>query len=142
MDEDVLDLSWAKGQLASARVPAAVGNGVLALLRAWAELNFPNEAQQNQTLDLFATLARDEALVEEQEAVWKPVQVGFMLNVGDIVRVRKDAFKDAAGRTHNGRIGRVLAKRSGDIIVRSVDDREPYLDGAHYPASALELRVN
>jgi transcription antitermination factor NusG len=137
-----LDLSWAEGQIAAARVPVPVGKAVITLLKAWAEINFPNEAQQVQALDLFSTLARNEAVVEETEAVWKPVQVGFMLNVGDTVRVRKDAFTEEAGRTHNGRIGRVLAKRSGDIIVRTTDDRLPYLDGAHYPASALELRVS
>lgn len=141
MDEETLDLSWAEQQIAAARVPVPVGKAILALLRAWAELKFPNEAQQNQTLDLFSQLARAEALVEENEGVWQPVQVGFMLRVGDTVRVRKDAFKDAAGRTHNGRVGRVLAKRSGDIIVRSTDDRNPYLDAAHYPPSALELKI-
>jgi hypothetical protein len=141
MNEDELDLSWAKEQLAAARVPAAVGQGILALLRAWGELRFPNEAQQNQTLDLFSRLARSEALVEDKPEEWRPVQVGFMLRVGDTVRVRKDAFTGDAGKVHNGRVGRVTAKRSGDIIVRSTDDRQPYLDGAHYPPSALELKV-
>jgi len=136
-----LDLSWAEGQIAAARVPVPVGKAVIALLKAWAELDFPNEAQQIKALELFNSLARNEAVVEDTEAVWTPVQVGFMLKVGDTVRVRKDAFTDEAGRIHNGRIGRVLAKRSGDIIIRTTDDRKPYLDGAHYPASALELRV-
>lgn len=142
MDEETLDLSWAEQQIAAARVPVAVGRAILALLRTWGELSFPTEPQQNQALDLFNRLARDEALVEDKEDEWKPVQVGFMLKVGDTVRVRKDAFKDAAGRTHNGRVGRVLAKRSGDIIVRSTDGRAPYLDAAHYPPSALELKIN
>jgi transcription antitermination factor NusG len=136
-----LDLSWAEGQIAAARVPVPVGKAVIALLKTWADLNFPNEAQRDKAIDLFSSLARDEAVVEEKEAVWKPVQVGFMLKVGDTVRVRKDAFSGELGRVHNGRIGRVLAKRSGDIIVRTTDDRKPYLDGAHYPPSALELQV-
>lgn len=138
---DELDLSWAKGQIASARVPAPVGKATIALLIAWSEITFPNEKQRNQALDLFVTLAKDEAVVEETNYTWKPVHVGGLLNRGDVVRVRHDAFKGDAGKMHNGRIGRVLDKRSGDIIVRSTDDKLPFLDGAHYPASALELRV-
>lgn len=142
MNEESLDLSWAEGQIAAARVPIPVGKATLALLKAWGELSFPNESQQEQALKLFSTLARSEAVVEETEAKWTPVQVGFQLVVGDTVRVRKDAFKEAAGRTHNGRIGRVVAKRSGDIIVKTTDDRLPALDGAHYPPSALEKKVS
>lgn len=136
-----LDLSWAEGQLAAARVPVPVGKAVITLLKQWAEINFPNEKQRDQALDLFSTLARDEAVVEDKEDVWKPVLVGFNVQVGNTVRVRKDAFSGEAGRLHNGRVGRVTAKRSGDIIIRTTDDREPYLDGAHYPPSALELKV-
>lgn len=142
MTEEFLDLSWAEGQVASARVPAPVGNAIMALLRTWGELSFPNEAQQDQALTLFGQLARDQAIIPEGPEVWKPVQVGFMIQVGDTVRVRRDAFKDAAGRVHNGRVGRVLAKRSGDIIVRSTDGQIPYLDAAHYPPSALELKIS
>ena len=138
---DELDLSWAEGQIAAARVQVPVGKAIIALLKTWAELNFPNESQRDRALEIFSSLAKNEAVVEESEAVWKPVQVGFMLQVGDTVRVRKDAFSDEAGRVHNGRVGRVLAKRSGDIIIRTTDDRKPYLDGAHYPPSALELKV-
>jgi len=122
-------------------VPVPVGKAVISLLKTWGELSFPNEVQQDKALKLFSSLAKAEAIVEETEGVWKPVQVGFMLQVGDTVRVRKDAFSGNAGRTHNGRIGRVLAKRSGDIIVRSTDGQLPFLDGAHYPPSALEVKV-
>ena len=141
MDEESLDLSWAENQIASARVPVPVGRATIELLKTWGNLSFPNESQQNQALDIFSKLARSEALVEESEAVWKSGQVGFMLQVGDTVRVRKDAFKGAAGQLHNGRVGRVVAKRSGDIIVKTTDDRTPVLDGAHYPPSALEVKV-
>ncbi len=138
---DELDLTWAESQIASARVPVSVGKAVIALLKAWAEIAFPNEAQRDKALEIFSALAKDEAIVEETEAIWKPVNVGFNVQVGHTVRVRKDAFSGEAGRLHNGRVGRVLAKRSGDIIIRTTDDKQPYLDGAHYPPSALELRV-
>ena len=140
MNEDELDLSWAEGQIANARVPVPVGKAILALLTTWADQKFPNEVQQSQAVDLFSSLALNKALVEESEAVWKPVQVGFQLNVGDTVRVRRDAFPGDAGRAHNGRVGRVVAKRSGDIIVKTIDNG-PAMDGAHYPPSALEKKV-
>lgn len=142
MDDEELDLSWAEEQIARARVPVSVGNAILTLLRVWGTLDFRSENQQNQTLDLFSQLARSEALEKEDSSKWIPVQVGFMVNVGDTVRVRRDAFTGDTGKTHNGRVGRVVAKRSGDIIVRSSDDLEPFLDGTHYPPSTLELKIS
>ncbi len=142
MDDEPLDLSWAEGQIAAARVPVAVGNATISLLKAWGTLNFPNEAQRDQAITLFSALAKDEAVVPEGEGVWQPVQVGFNVQVGNTVRVRKNAFEGAAGRMHNGRVGRVVAKRSGDIIVRSTDGKLPFLDSAHYPPSSLELKVD
>lgn len=142
MAEEAADMPWAEQQIAAARVPVPVGRALMALLKTWEELKFPNEVQKDQAVELFSKLARDEALVEDRDEVWQPVQVGFMLQVGDTVRVRRDAFKGPAGRTHNGRVGRVLAKRSGDIIVRSIDGGTPYLDAAHYPPSALELKIS
>lgn len=131
---------WAKSQLAAAKVPAQVGKSVAALVDLFDGHTFPNQEQRDQAADLFAKLAKEEALVDMDEDVWTPVQVGFMIQVGDTVRVRANAFSGDAGLLHNGRIGRVLAKRSGDIIVRTTDDR-PVLDGAHYPPSALEIKA-
>ena len=142
MSDEELDLSWASDQIASARVPVPIGNAVLSLLRTWGEIQFPTAEQQKQALDLFGSLAKAEAVVDESPATWAPVQIGLMVNVGDTVRVRKDAFDGAAGRTHNGRVGRVLAKRSGDIIIRTTDGKTPFLDGAHYPPTALEIKVS
>lgn len=141
MDDNELDLSWATEQLANARVPVPVGRGVIKLLTSWADIDFPNEVQRDQALEIFSKLARDQALVEPTEEVWKPVMVGFALQVGNTVRVRSDAFSGPAGRVHNGRVGRVVAKRSGDIIVKTTDGKSPTLDGAHYPPSALEVKI-
>lgn len=141
MSNTELDLSWAKDQLANARVPAAVGKGVLALLRSWDELKFPSDKQRDQALDIFSKLAKDEAIHTETEHQYAPVMVGFNVQVGNTVRVRADAFSGDAGRIHNGRVGRVTAKRHGDIIVTTTDDKLPRLEMAHYPPSALEIRV-
>ncbi|UDL16378.1 hypothetical protein SEA_ZOOMAN_94 [Microbacterium phage Zooman] len=141
MSENEVDLSWAKEQLAGARVPAAVGRGVLALLRAWDGLKFPSDAQQEKAIEIFSKLALDEAVFVEHEHQYAPVMVGFNVQVGNIVRVRSDAFTGDLGRLHNGRVGRVTAKRHGDIIVTTIDDREPKLEMAHYPPSALDIRI-
>jgi len=137
---DELDLSWAEAQIAAARVPVPVGKAVLALLRAWGEAEFPNQAQHDQALKLFSRLAKNEAVVEDNRE-WKPVQIGFMVRVGDTVRVRPNAFSDNQRRSLNGRVGKVVAKRSGDIIVRSTDDKTPFLDSAHFQPTALDILV-
>ena len=46
MSNEDLDLTWAQDQVAAARVPVPVGVATLALLKAWGELSFPHQAQQ------------------------------------------------------------------------------------------------
>lgn len=75
------------------------------------------------------------------EEFWAPALMG-QIRPGDRVRVLRDAFaSEALGRLHNGRICEVLEVRDGDVICRSIDDREPRLDGAHYAPYLLEQRV-
>jgi transcription antitermination factor NusG len=113
----------------------------LALLDVWATLDFPDERTAEDTLDVFKKIAINQALLEEKDETWAPAQAGFMLKVGDEVRVRHNAFTGAEARIHNGRRGRILAIRSGDIIVRTTDDKTPFLDGAHYAFTDLEKRI-
>jgi hypothetical protein len=63
------------------------------------------------------------------------------LVVGDEVRVLANAFTDKVGVAHNGRRGRVVAIRYGDVIFKSTDDKEPLLDGTHYSPYKLEKRI-
>ena len=60
---------------------------------------------------------------------------------GDTVRVKDDSFDKGTGEMHNGRICEVLSTRSGDIVVKSIDDRKPELPKTYYPAIVLEKRV-
>jgi hypothetical protein len=72
---------------------------------------------------------------------WIPAYPGH-LSRGDKVRVLHDAFASEAGRTiHNGRVGVVVAVASGDIIVKTTDDRKPALTEARYPYYKLEKAV-
>jgi hypothetical protein len=76
--------------------------------------------------------------VKEDEK-WIPGMAGRM-KVGDIVLIRPDAFEGELGQIHNGRRGKVVAVRYGDIIVNSIDDIEPKLNGTHYnPMHLLKL---
>ncbi len=61
--------------------------------------------------------------------------------VGDIVRVKDDAFSHSLGLSHNGRICEVIEIRSGDFIVKSIDDQKPVLKKTYYSPSILEKKV-
>ena len=61
--------------------------------------------------------------------------------VGDIVRVKDDAFSTQLGMTHNGRLCEVLEIRGGDFIVKSVDNKKPVLKRTFYSPNILEKRV-
>ena len=74
----------------------------------------------------------------EGEHRWVPARIG-QIKPGERVRVMRDAFADEkVGRRHNGRICEVIEIRDGDVICRSIDDREPTLTGTHYAPYDLE----
>jgi len=136
------DDDWIKDQLVAARVTVPVGNAVITLLEAWGDLNFPSADQRDKALDLFARLAKGEAIVEESEDRWAPMSIGFNIQVGDTVRVRPNYYTEPhLGRKHNGRVGKVVAKRSGDIIVDMTDGKTPVLKSSHYPPQALDKKI-
>lgn len=135
-----VDFEWVKAQLTKSKTRQNVGDAVLTLLTAWEALDLP-EAAESSVIEKFSALAEGKAQDDpETTAKWFPVQIGAQLAVGDIVRVRADAFTRELGVTHNGRVGKVVAKRSGDIIVDSTDGVVPALVGTHYQANKLEVR--
>lgn len=79
------------------------------------------------------------AKAAEPDEYWEEARPGFF-RVGDIIRVKADAFPGKTGEVHNGRVGRIVAVRRGDIIMRSTDGIEPLIDGAHYSAHSMEKR--
>lgn len=132
---------WVKSQLKSARVSQLTGDTAIALLKAWESLDFPDDRTAEEALEVFRKLATNQALLEEKDETWVQAQAGFMLKVGDEIRVRHDAFPGTEGRLHNGRRGKVIAIRSGDVIMRSTDNIKPFIDGAHYSFTHLEKRI-
>jgi hypothetical protein len=135
-----VDFTWVKEQLTESKTKIGVGDAVLELLEAWKTMEVGEEFQED-ALDLFKTLALGHSLhAPYADEVWVEAAPG-QLKVADKVRVKHNAFSNEVGRTHNGRIGTVVAIRYGDIIVRTTDGKEPHLDGAHYSPFHLEKRV-
>lgn len=60
------------------------------------------------------------------------------MSVGDVVRVKDDAYKTDIGVVHNGRICEILEIHYGDVIVRSIDDRAPVLLRTHHSPDVLQ----
>lgn len=136
-----IDMQWVKEQLTEARVKKPVGNAIMSLIETWKSAEV-TDAAAPQVIELFSKLALGHVAVvkEEKDVTWVPVTPG-QIKVADEVRVRLDAFTGELGTIHNGRIGRVVAVRYGDVIIKTTDGRKPVLDGAHYPPQHLEKRI-
>ena len=134
------DREWVQSQFIEAKVRVVVGKAVLSLLDTWDSFDLKPE-HAKAVVEVFSKLALNHSLVgPPKNEVWVPAQAGF-IKVGDEVRVMQNAFSDSTGRVHNGRRGVVVAVRSGDVIMRSNDDKTPFLDGVHYSPYILEKRM-
>lgn len=132
---------WVKEQFAQAKVKLGIGNAVLQLIRAWKEISIQDKDQE-EVVSIFSKLIKGHSLAKKEETngTWVPVRRGD-IKVTDYVRVKADAYTGELGMLHNGREGIVTAIRYGDIIVKTIDDRVPQLDGTHYPPEHLEKLV-
>lgn len=138
---DKINEDWVREQFAQANVKLGIGNAVLKLLSAWKDVSV-KENDIPMILEIFSKLIKGHSLAKQEESggTWVPVRRGD-IKVTDYVRVKADAFSGQLGMMHNGREGVVTAIRSGDVIVKTTDDRIPLLDGAHYDPSKLEKLV-
>lgn len=137
-----VNYEWVRQQLQAVQAKVGSGNAVLKLLQVWAEQSKLSPKLAKEAVEMFSKLALNIPLVEDKadDEIWVPAQPG-QLTVGDEVRVLADAFTDTTGTTHNGRRGKIIAIRYGDIIVNSTDGKTPELNGAHYSPYKLEKRV-
>ena len=138
-----VNYNWVAEQLNAAHVSVLEGETALALLKVWENISPEDPAVGKSILELFTTLAQGHVVVTEnpdEEEIWIDVTPGQIV-VTDEVRVKADAYDGELGPIHNGRRGKVIAVRYGDIIFRSTDDREPLLDGVHYSPYKMEKRV-
>jgi hypothetical protein len=138
-----VNYEWVKQQLTEAGVKIGAGNAVLKLLETWEEMPL-SEKMSKDVINVFCKLALSTAIIAPEdsatEEVWVQAQPG-QINVGDEVRVLLDAFSDKTGVLHNGRRGKVIAIRYGDVIFKSTDGKKPDLSGTHYSPYKLEKRV-
>lgn len=134
---------WVVEQLQAAKVKVGSGKAIIKLLEVWSELPELSDKMVEEILTVFPVLAKGHAIKEEEnedDYIWIPLQPGQIV-VGDIVRVKADAFQDKLGPLHNGRRGTVVAVRYGDVIFNDTDGKNPALTGVHYSPYKLEKRV-
>ena len=131
---------WTDEQLRRSELPERITMPVRQLLAAWRHVHH-HETDRQDILDAFLRLAQDQALdiPLPENTRWVQVKPGYIA-VADIVRVRPNAYSGDVGKRHNGRVCRVVAIRSGDVIVNAIDDGEK-LEGVHHSPFALEKRV-
>lgn len=136
-----IDEEWLNQQLQLSKTDKKTADVIKYLMDGWSKLNVSNDKVIKEAVEKFSKLAVGVPIyvpVEEQE-VWVPAMPG-RLSVGDTVLVKSDAFEGELGQIHNGRRGRIVAVRYGDIIVNSTDGIEPALVGSHYsPFHLLKL---
>jgi len=139
---NVEETEWIKQQFIQTKTRKAVGDAVLKLLATWDELKERTGKNDAEIVEVFSKLSLGHALVKEDpNQTWVPARAGD-LKVTDIVRVKFDAFDNVSGRNHlNGRRGKVVGVRYGDIVVKSNDDKVPALDGVHFRPENLEKLV-
>jgi hypothetical protein len=138
-----VNFEWVRQQLQEAKAKVGAGNAVLELLKVWSEQTKLSEKSAQEAIQMFSKLALGTVLVQPEVAsneVWIPALPGQLV-VGDEVRVLANAFSDSVGVSHNGRRGRVVAIRYGDVIFKSTDGKEPVLEGTHYSPYKLETRI-
>lgn len=137
------DINWVKEQLTQNKTKRAVGDSVLRMLAVWDEVKEKNESLKtidpNEIVNIFSKLAMGHALVQENKnEKWVKAQIG-QIKVADTVRISFNAFDESTGKSSlNGRRGRIVAVRSGDIIIKTDDGKSPVLDGLHIRPEALE----
>lgn len=137
-----IDKEWVVKQLVDNTIEPKTGDAIVALIKSWSELKIETPEMQKRVLQIFSKLALGQPIVSTKKAneTWVDAMPG-RIKVGDEVMVRENAFTGELAPIHNGRRGRVVAVRYGDIIVNSTDGAEPELRGTHYSPHHLQKLV-
>lgn len=136
-----VNTDWIKEQLTVNKTKKIVGDSVLKLIETFESLKPTTEQNIKDTVEIFSKLALGYPLVkEDKNEIWEPVQPGF-IKVADHVRIKLDAFVGEKGISLNGRRGRVVGIRYGDIVIKTNDGKTPVLDGTHFLPENLEKLV-
>lgn len=141
-----IDRDWVISQLDDAGVrDPLVRSEVGRILEAWEGIESTvDPVAAAKAFELASKLALGHSIVssnpEDLEEVWVDVIPG-QIKVADVVRIKAEAFSGKTGQIHNGRVGKIVAIRYGDVIFKSTDNKKPDLDGAHYSPYNLEKRI-
>jgi hypothetical protein len=129
---------WEDEQMTLARLDKDTQDEVRRLMNAWRTKTVP-EKRRELVLRTFEAFVHGHSLVtsDDPSERWEPATPG-RIHGRDVVRVKNDAYADQAGAMHNGRRGRVIAVRYGDIIVKYEDGRQPPFDAVHHAPARLE----
>lgn len=139
MEMTMSDIEWARAQMKAAGLVQPTQAAVEKLLKALDAMQLSITAE-NDVVSTFAKLAVGTALVAEQETVdevWEQARAGNLV-LADEVRVKTDAYAGELGVAHNGRRGRVVGIRYGNIYIKYYGVSG---DGMHHKPAALEKRV-
>jgi len=136
-----VDNDWVRSQLTENKTKKVVGDSVLKLLATWEQLKQPTDKNAKDIINIFSKLALGHSIVEDNpNEKWIVAQAGY-IKVADTVRVRSNAFDGEQGKAYNGRRGRVVGVRYGEVIVKTDDGKTPVLDGIHFKPENLEKLV-
>lgn len=110
----------------------------------WEELERinPSDEDRDKAVEIFSKVSKGHDFKEdESDTIWVQAKAGALI-VGDYVRVKKDAFSHQPATAHNGREGRIVALRYGDIYVK-YNDFAPTtgMNSVRHTAESLEKRV-
>lgn len=136
-----VNIDWVKTQFAKINIHKGTGLAVIELLETWEKLDIKKPEVAKTVLSVFSELAQGKAIVPPDNFTWVQARRGD-IKVRDIVRVKADGYPGSTGEAHNGRVGVVIAIRSGDIIVDITDELEPVVKGAHHLPEVLEKRIS
>lgn len=135
-----INIDWVKQQLEDSKTPTKAANTVLNLMKIWEKETLTAEQAKNAA-EIFSKLCQGiplELPVDEDELL-VPARPGNLI-VGDYVVVAQDAYSDPAVHFHNGRRGRIVGIRYGDIIVKYEDGKSPQInDARHSPFKLLKV---
>jgi ribosomal protein L21E len=126
-----VDLDWVREQLDDSGYDRrngrrqAIGTSVTRLIETLNDMEWDDEGRAT-VIELFAHLARGHAVAPAQPqrvGRWVPYVLGdFPVNT--TVRIKDDAYTEAAGERYNGMVGKVVGARNGKAVVQLAEEAD------------------
>lgn len=138
----LINKKWLQEQFELDKTDPGTIRRISTLLKSLERMITDDEAPElvEEVLEKFGKLARGHAIADPlPETVWLSGRARTP-GVGQTVRVPLNMYSDRR-KTLNGRVGRVVAVRHGDVIVNTTDDGE-FLEGVRFRPYELEMKMN